>query len=36
MINRVVMCGIPTDETADETTGPHGSVETKSSVTDNG
>ena len=26
---KVVLCGIPTNETADETTGPHGSVETK-------
>jgi len=28
MINTVVMCGIPTNETADELTGPHTSGET--------
>ena len=33
MINREVMCGLRNDETADETTGPHGTAETKSPVT---
>ena len=28
MINIVVLCGKPTNETEDETTGPHGSGET--------
>ena len=28
MINTVVLCGKPTNETVDETTGPHGSGET--------
>jgi len=30
------MCGIPTNETEDETTGPHGSGENSRSVTDKG
>lgn len=32
MIKTVVMYGIPTNATADQTTGPHGSGETTSSV----
>ena len=28
MINTLVLCIIPTNETADETTGPHGSGDT--------
>ena len=28
MINTAVLCRIPTNETADETTGPHGSRDT--------
>ena len=34
MIKAVVLCGTPTNETADATTGPHGSVETKYSIAD--
>ena len=34
MINTVVLCGICTNETEDEMTGPHGSGETKCPITD--